>query len=80
MITGSASHGLGKEALDVFFFMQQMSAIPDSTTSVAVLTACSHAGLLDEGVKVFELMEVFKLKPELKHYGCMGDSSVGLGF
>ena len=73
MITGFAIHGLGKKALEVFSWMQQMCAVPDSTTFVAVLTACSHAGLVDEGVKVFELMEVFKLKPELKHYGCMVD-------
>lgn len=73
MISGLASHGLGKEALDVFTCMQEMRIVPDSTTVVAVLTACSHAGLVNEAVKVFESMEVFELKPELKHYGCMVD-------
>lgn len=73
MIMAMASHGLGKEALDVFSLMQQKHVVPDSTTFVALLTACSHVGLVDEGVKHFESMELFGLKPELKHYGCMVD-------
>ncbi|XP_017700781.2 pentatricopeptide repeat-containing protein At4g21065-like [Phoenix dactylifera] len=74
LITGLASHGFGKEALDVFSQMQRMGVVPDATTFVVVLSACSHAGLAVEGLEIFDSMErVHGVVPELKHYGCMVD-------
>lgn len=74
LITGLASHGFGKEALDAFSQMQRMNVVPDSTTFVAVLSACSHAGLAVEGLEIFDSMErIHGVVPELKHYGCMVD-------
>lgn len=74
LITGLASHGFGKEALDVFSQMQRMGVVPDATTFVTVLSACSHAGLAVEGLEIFDSMErIHGVVPELKHYGCMVD-------
>ncbi|KAM0932793.1 putative tetratricopeptide-like helical domain superfamily [Dioscorea sansibarensis] len=74
MITCLASHGYGGEALYLFSQMVQSNILPDSVTFVAVLSACSHAGLVDEGIQIFDCMErVYRITPDLKHYGCMVD-------
>ncbi|XP_047075846.1 pentatricopeptide repeat-containing protein At4g21065-like [Lolium rigidum] len=74
IISGLASHGHGKEAVALFFSMREAGVLPDSTTFVVVLSACSHAGLVDEGVCIFSSMESdYKITPDIKHYGCMVD-------
>nr|CAD1832081.1 unnamed protein product [Ananas comosus var. bracteatus] len=74
MISGLASHGFGKEALKLFSNMIKAGTSPDSTTFIAVLSACSHAGLVDEAITIFGSMEkVYNVTPEIKHYGCMVD-------
>lgn len=43
-------------------------------TLVAVLSACSHAGLLDEGRRIFDdLKKMFNIEPGIEHFGCMVD-------
>ncbi|KAG8058178.1 hypothetical protein GUJ93_ZPchr0002g26364 [Zizania palustris] len=74
MISGLASHGHGKEAVALFMSMREAGVLPDSTTFVVVLSACSHAGLVDEGISIFSSMESeYKVTPDIKHYGCMVD-------
>ncbi|OEL19529.1 putative pentatricopeptide repeat-containing protein [Dichanthelium oligosanthes] len=74
MISGLASHGHGKEAVALFFSMLEAGVHPDSTTFIVVLSACSHAGLVDEGIHVFNSMESeYHVPPSIKHYGCMVD-------
>jgi pentatricopeptide repeat protein len=47
---------------------------PDDITFVGVLSACSHAGLLDEGRKYFRLLSsVYGITPTMEHYACMID-------
>lgn len=46
-------HGQPKEALKCF---DEMNIQPDSTTFVALLIACSHTGMVNEGTKLFETM------------------------
>ncbi|PPR94900.1 hypothetical protein GOBAR_AA25771 [Gossypium barbadense] len=45
----------------------------DSVSYIAILSACSHGGLLDEGRKYFEAMKAQKFKPTEMHYACMVD-------
>ncbi|GAB4849141.1 hypothetical protein Ancab_003949 [Ancistrocladus abbreviatus] len=74
MILGFAIHGLGREALHYFQLMRKEGVKPNSITFTAVLTACSHAGLVNEGRSLFEKMESFYCtKPSIEHYGCMVD-------
>ncbi|XP_020580526.1 pentatricopeptide repeat-containing protein At4g21065-like [Phalaenopsis equestris] len=74
VITGLALNGHGQDAIFLFSRMLRDGLIPDSTTFVAVLSACSHAGLVNEGIEIFESMEwEFGIKPELVHYGCIAD-------
>ncbi|GAU18958.1 hypothetical protein TSUD_229480 [Trifolium subterraneum] len=71
MLKSYAMHGRAKDALELF---KQMDVHPDSATFVALLAACSHAGLVDEGVKIFNSMtESHGIAPQLDHYACMVD-------
>ncbi|TKY70400.1 Pentatricopeptide repeat-containing protein [Spatholobus suberectus] len=74
IIGGFAIHGKGREALDWFTQMQKAGIKPNSITFTAILTACSHAGLTEEGKSLFQSMtSVYNIKPSMEHYGCMVD-------
>ncbi|XVF55525.1 hypothetical protein PTKIN_Ptkin06aG0042900 [Pterospermum kingtungense] len=74
MISGLAQHGLGESALAVFREMESIQLRPDSITFVAVLSACSHSGLIEEGKELFRLtLNDYGIKPLMEHYGCMVD-------
>eukprot|EP01018_Ginkgo_biloba_P003994 Gb_27879 [translate_table: standard] len=74
MIAGYGIHGHGEDALSLFHQMQQAGIKPDHITFIAVLCACSRAGLVDEGLYYFTLMsQEFSIMPNLKHYACMVD-------
>ncbi|KAF5198396.1 Pentatricopeptide repeat-containing protein [Thalictrum thalictroides] len=72
MISGFAIHGCGREALQLFTDMQTAEIKPNLITFTSILTACSHAGLVDEGKFLFHDMEItHSLTPSIEHYGCM---------
>lgn len=74
MIAGFAFHGHGKQALQLFEVMQEQGVMPNKVTLLAVLTACSHSGLVEEGLHVFNNMkEKFGFEPETEHYGSLVD-------
>ncbi|CAL9229779.1 unnamed protein product [Arabidopsis halleri] len=75
MISGYARHGQGEEALKLFANMKlDGQTPPDHVTFVGVLSACSHAGLLEEGFKHFESMsDSYGLAPRIEHFSCMAD-------
>ncbi|WCJ18009.1 Pentatricopeptide repeat (PPR) superfamily protein [Euphorbia peplus] len=74
MIVGLAMHGKPERALDMFSDMTRMGVRPDEVTFVGVLSACSHAGMVEEGRRHFEDMtRLYNLKPQTEHYGCMVD-------
>eukprot|EP01018_Ginkgo_biloba_P015526 Gb_39725 [translate_table: standard] len=74
MIAGYGFHGHGKDALILFHQMQQASTRPNHITFVGLLSACSHAGLVDEGWQYFNLMsQEYQIVPSIEHYACMVD-------
>ncbi|KAI3412446.1 uncharacterized protein J3R85_017381 [Psidium guajava] len=74
MIAGCGMHGLGKHALRYFDGMVKAGMEPDKVTFVAVLSACSHAGLVVEGRKLYDRMtEEFGIEPQMEHYACLVD-------
>ncbi|PPR82145.1 hypothetical protein GOBAR_AA38570 [Gossypium barbadense] len=74
MLHGFAMHGHASEALQVFSRMKMEGFQPDRVTFVGVLCACTHAGLIDEGVEYFYAMEKdYGTVPQIEHYGCMVD-------
>ncbi|CAL9056440.1 unnamed protein product [Musa banksii] len=74
MIFGLAAHGLGEEALEIFTDAERTGIGIDDITMTAVLTACSHSGLVEEGLKYFKTMQnVYGIEPKKEHYGCIVD-------
>lgn len=67
-------HGHGETALKLFNEMVHDGVKPDHVTFVSLLAACSHSGLVDEGLWCFNVMqEKYGIKPSLKHYSSMVD-------
>ncbi|XP_073219926.1 putative pentatricopeptide repeat-containing protein At3g25970 [Cicer arietinum] len=74
IIFAYAQHGQGNIALEFFYLMRERKVKPDHITFVAVLTACSHKGLLEEGRKIIQIMESdFGIPLQMKHYACAVD-------
>ncbi|KAL5983012.1 hypothetical protein ACLOJK_017092 [Asimina triloba] len=72
MISGFAAHGHGVQAIQAFLEMLHLGLSPNEVTFLAVLSGCSHAGLIDEGRRWFEQMQQsYGLKPNVQHYSCM---------
>lgn len=73
ILGGLAMHGNGKIVLDIFPKMIQ-EAKPDDLTFMAVLSACSHSGLVDEGRRYFHNLESeYGITPKIEHYACIVD-------
>uniref|UniRef100_A0A0A9E830 DYW domain-containing protein n=1 Tax=Arundo donax TaxID=35708 RepID=A0A0A9E830_ARUDO len=68
-IQALSMHGHGADALRLFDEMPTWIE-PDEVTYIAVLCGCNHAGLVDDGRRVFNAMRV---PPNVKHYGTIVD-------
>ncbi|KAL2322012.1 hypothetical protein Fmac_026391 [Flemingia macrophylla] len=74
MISGLAKNGCGREAIEAFEEMLRIGIQPDDQTFTGVLSACSHAGMVDEGMWFFDRMSrELGITPNVHHYGCMVD-------
>lgn len=74
IICGYAFHGYAFEALRLFTEMQASGIRPNAVTFIAVLTACSHSGLVREGRQILDSMStVYGVEPTIDHYDCMID-------
>ncbi|XP_071707674.1 pentatricopeptide repeat-containing protein CRR2, chloroplastic-like [Rutidosis leptorrhynchoides] len=74
MMSGYALYGRCEQVFELFERMVVDGVEPDGLTFTAVLTACSHRGLVDKGKEYFEMMKYkFGLRPSLEHCTCMVD-------
>lgn len=74
MIMGFARHGFAEKALETFGKMLELGSRPNEITFVAVLSACSHVGLVSQGKRYFELMQKdHGIIPRMEHYACLVD-------
>ncbi|KAG5386667.1 hypothetical protein IGI04_038137 [Brassica rapa subsp. trilocularis] len=74
MIDGYGTHGIGKAALELFEEMRKGNVKPNGVTFLSVISACSHSGLVEAGVKCFHMMkEGYSIEPSMDHYGAMVD-------
>ncbi|GAU37079.1 hypothetical protein TSUD_378210 [Trifolium subterraneum] len=74
MIVAYANHGHGHHALQVFARMLVSGIKPEKVTFVGLLSACSHAGLVNQGRRVFESIKAtYNLNPKAEHYSCLVD-------
>ncbi|XP_009371170.2 pentatricopeptide repeat-containing protein At5g48910 [Pyrus x bretschneideri] len=74
IISGLAMHGRVEDALDYFLKMERAGVVPSDVTYIGILSACSHAGLVEKGRSFFNhMVNVVGLEPRIEHYGCMVD-------
>lgn len=74
MIGAFGSHGQAHEALKLFFDMLLSNVLPDRVAFIAIISACSHAGLVDDGYHYFNVMvNDYKIQPNSEDYSCLID-------
>ncbi|KAK9747713.1 hypothetical protein RND81_02G010800 [Saponaria officinalis] len=74
MIHSTGMHGRGQESIELFDKMERENIRPDHITFLALLYACSHSGMKDEGERYLELMKSkYDLDPWPEHYACVVD-------
>lgn len=74
IIAGCAYHGNALEALSLFKKMQASGVRMNAVTFVAIFTACSHAGLVEEAKHFLVSMNSkHGVQPTTDHYNCMID-------
>nr|GEW06366.1 pentatricopeptide repeat-containing protein At2g13600 [Tanacetum cinerariifolium] len=74
IIVGFAQNGYGVETIDLFKEMLASGEKPDHVTMIGLLSACSHAGLVDEGRRYFYSMsKEYGVEPMRDHYACIVD-------
>nr|VDD40736.1 unnamed protein product [Brassica oleracea] len=71
MINAYGLHGHGSEALEIFQEMIKSGEKPDAMAFLAVLSACNHAGLVEEAQTIFrEAEKINRMTLTLEHYAC----------
>lgn len=74
MIMGYGVNGQPGSAISLFYRMEEDSVAPNEVTFLALLTACSHGGLVQEGKEFLETMvRRCGLSPSPEHYSCVID-------
>lgn len=74
LISGYGLNGRVVEVLSSFHQMVNEGFRPNQITFLAVLSACSHGGLVDEGREYFSSMiRDYGVKPRGRHYAAIVD-------
>lgn len=74
MVAAYGMNGLAHEALALVAEMKLGGLQPNAVTTLSVLSACSHGGLVEEGLSFFNSMvQDHGVEPALEHYSCMVD-------
>ncbi|KAM3302677.1 pentatricopeptide repeat-containing protein [Capsicum chacoense] len=74
IISSFATHGQAKKCFQLFDEMIDSGVEPNGVIFVALLSACSHAGLIEKGCQYFyQMVHEFGIRPSIEHFGCMVD-------
>ncbi|PIN19993.1 hypothetical protein CDL12_07318 [Handroanthus impetiginosus] len=75
MLAGYSKHGMGKSVVDLYNTMREENKIsPDGTTLLTVLSGCSHGGMENSGLELFdEMAGKDGIDMGIEHYGCVVD-------
>ncbi|GAB2223759.1 hypothetical protein Droror1_Dr00004499 [Drosera rotundifolia] len=74
MLASYGFHGRGEDALHIFEEMKKAGFNPDGVTFLVLLYACSHSGMTDHGIKLFDSMSSkFGVAPGVEHYASVVD-------
>lgn len=81
IISSLATNGHSSKAIEFFYLMEDCNVQPDAITFSSILSACSHAGTVENGIRYFEIMkDKHGIQPDIIHYGCMVDLFGRAGF
>ncbi|QCE13214.1 pentatricopeptide repeat-containing protein At3g57430, chloroplastic [Vigna unguiculata] len=79
LIMAYGMHGKGEEALKLFRSMTEGESNrevirPNEVTYIAIFAACSHSGMVDEGLHLFHTMKASHgIEARADHYACLVD-------
>lgn len=74
LMAGYGMHGCGEDAIQIFNEMRRAGLVIDGVTFLVLLYACSHSGMVDQGINYFDNMNLeFGVVPGVEHYACMVD-------
>ena len=66
--------GEGKKSLELLKEMEDKGILPSKITLISVLNACSHSGLINEAMEIFQLLnEKYKINPGPEHFASIVD-------
>ncbi|KAL5845230.1 hypothetical protein ACOSQ4_011188 [Xanthoceras sorbifolium] len=69
MIAALGQHGRGAQAVELYERMLKEGILPDRITFLTILSACSHAGLVEDGRRYFDSMhKLYGIAPGEDHY------------
>ncbi|CBI19066.3 unnamed protein product, partial [Vitis vinifera] len=72
IIMGCGQNGRAMEAVGFFQEMIELGLKPNEITFLGVLSACRHAGLVEEAWTIFKYMKTeYKMEPHIEHYYCI---------
>ncbi|KAL0005992.1 hypothetical protein SO802_013553 [Lithocarpus litseifolius] len=74
LVNGYAHHRLDSKAILLFEEMLKQGVVPNGATFLGILSAYGCAGLVNEGMKFFHLMQKsYGVTQTLEHYACVVD-------
>ncbi|KAF2617353.1 hypothetical protein F2Q68_00041687 [Brassica cretica] len=74
IIMAYGMHGNGQDAIDLLKMMMVQKVKPNEVTFISVFAACSHSGMVDEGLRIFYNMQnEYGFEPSSDHYACVVD-------
>ncbi|XP_030474971.2 pentatricopeptide repeat-containing protein At1g15510, chloroplastic-like [Syzygium oleosum] len=75
LITALGINGDGLSALRAFDKLKELETIqPNGVTFTNVLSACAHAGMVEEGLGIFYSMKrEYGIEPSMEHFACVVD-------
>ncbi|QCD77166.1 pentatricopeptide repeat-containing protein At4g04370 [Vigna unguiculata] len=74
IISGYGYHGKGEIALRSYSKFLESGMKPNHVIFLSVLSSCSHNGLVEQGLNIYESMtKDFGIAPNLEHHACVVD-------
>ncbi|KAG0469666.1 hypothetical protein HPP92_016366 [Vanilla planifolia] len=74
IISGYGNHGKGDVALRIYNEFIHTEMLPNDVMFLSVLSACSHSGLVSEGLAIFKSMkDELGIEPRSEHLACIVD-------
>ncbi|KAH6801527.1 hypothetical protein C2S52_001991 [Perilla frutescens var. hirtella] len=73
IIAAYGNHGHLHQCLALFNAMEDEGFQPDHVTFLAIMSACGHAGEVEEGKRHFNMIQEYGIAARMEHYSCLID-------